>query len=195
MKETKRIKNISDTLLSDHWAKLNKIDFDYQLENGQWIRQSRETYHRGDGAVVLLYNPIKKTVILTRQFRMPAFANDPQAGFMIEACAGMLDKDDPVTCIIREAEEETGFKVPSATKIFEMYSSPGAMTEKLFYFIAEYDDSMKVSDGGGLDSEHEDIEVMELQFKTVIDMLENGEIQDAKTCILLQYAQVHKLME
>jgi len=190
---SKKVKNIKTETLSKQWATLEKITFDYQMPDGNWVEQKRESYNRGDGAVILLYNTEQQTVILTKQFRMPTYRNDNTSGFVIEACAGMLDKDAPEACIIREVEEETGYRINHAEKLFELYSSPGAMTEKLHYFIAPYSASMKVNAGGGLDSEQEDIEVLELPFSKAIDMLHSGEIEDAKTAILLLYLQTSKL--
>lgn len=180
--------------LSDNWYKLDNIDFDYQTKDGKWQNQQRECYDRGDGAAILLYNPLKKTVILTKQFRMPSYLNEHADGMMIEVCAGLLDADDPLTCIIKEAEEETGYKISNPKKILEIYSTPGAVTEKLFYFIAEYSDDMKISEGGGLEEETEELEVLEMDFNKAIEMIYTGEICDAKTIILLQYAQIHKLV-
>lgn len=180
--------------LSDDWYKLDKVNFDYQLENGTWQNQNRECYDRGNGACILLYNLIKKTVILTRQFRMPSYLNDNIDGMMIEVCAGLLDDDDPLTCIIKEAEEETGYKISNATKVFELYSTPGAVTEKINYFIAAYNDTMKVGDGGGLEDETEEIEVLEIPFKRALAMVESGEIKDAKTVILLQFIRMKKIL-
>jgi GDP-mannose pyrophosphatase NudK len=189
-----KLKNIKKELLSKQYYTLNKFTFDYQLSNGTWVTQVRECYDRGDGAGILLYNKEKGTVILTKQFRMPTFLNDNTNGLLIEICAGMLDKDNPEACIIRETEEEVGYRLNDVKKVFEAYSSPGVLTEKMHYFIGEYTDAMKVSAGGGLESEHEDIEVLELPFKRTIEMLNNGEIQDARTIILLQYAQIHNLV-
>jgi nudix-type nucleoside diphosphatase (YffH/AdpP family) len=180
--------------LSSNWYKLDKVNFEYQINNGTWQTQSRESYDRGDGAAILLYNPTKKTVILTKQFRMPSYLNENEDGMMIEVCAGLLDKDDPITCIIKEAEEETGYKISNPKKVFELYSTPGAVTEKIHYFIAEYNNDLKVSNGGGLEEEHEEIEVLEFPFEKAIQMVANGEIFDAKTVVLLQYAQLHKLV-
>ena len=180
--------------LSDNWYKLDNIDFDYQTKDGNWQNQQRECYDRGNGAAILLYNPSKKTVILTKQFRMPSYLNEHADGMMIEVCAGLLDADDPLTCIIKEAEEETGYKISNPKKILEIYSTPGAVTEKLFYFIAEYSDDMKISEGGGLEEETEELEVLEMDFNKAIEMISTGEICDAKTIILLQYAQIHKLV-
>lgn len=192
---SKRLKNISSKLLSDNYYILKKITFDYLLKNGKWVTQSREVYNRGDGAGILLYNKEKQTVILTKQFRMPTYMNGNADGMLVEVCAGMLDEDDPITCIIRETEEETGFRVANVKKIYEAYSSPGVMTEKMHFFIGEYTDAMKVSEGGGLDSEHEDIEVLELPFKEAIEMLNSGQIIDTRTIVLLQYAQLNNLLE
>ncbi len=190
-----KVKNIQTKVLSDNWYTLNKIDFDYQLKNGEWVRQSRESYDRGNGACILLYNTNKKTVILIKQFRMPSFVNGNETGMMIEVCAGLLDGDDPETCIIKETEEETGYKIKNIKKVFESYMSPGAVTEIIHFFVAEYDDKMKVSEGGGLDSEHEDIEVLEYSFMEAMEMIRNGVIKDAKTIMLIQYAQNHQLLK
>ena len=189
-----RVKINSVQNLSDNWYKLDKLDFDYQTKDGKWQNQLRECYDRGNGAAILLYNPSKKTVILTKQFRMPCYLNEHEDGMMIEVCAGLLDADDPLTCIIKEAEEETGYKISNPKKIMEIYSTPGAVTEKLFYFIAEYADDMKVSEGGGVEEETEEIEVLEMDFEKALEMIYTGEICDAKTIILLQYAQIHKLV-
>ncbi len=189
-----KVKNIHTELLSKQFYTLNKITFDYLMSDGNWVTQIRECYDRGDGAGILLYNKEKNTVILTKQFRLPTYMNDNEHGFLIEICAGMLDKDNPEACIIRETEEEVGYKLKRVKKVYEAYSSPGVMTEKMHYFIGEYNDGMKVSNGGGLESEHEDIEVLELPFQEAINMLNRGEIEDARTIILLQYAQIHKLL-
>ena len=157
-------------------------------------RQSREAYDRGNGAVIMLYNPVRKTVVLTRQFRMPTFINGNTDGMLIEACAGLLDKDNPEECIRRETEEETGYKIKEAKKVFEAYMSPGSVTEILYFFIAEYDQSMKVGDGGGIAHEQENIEVLEIPFTQALEMIESGEIKDAKTIMLLQYLQLHKII-
>ncbi len=189
-----RVKNIDKKVLSNNWYVLNKYTFDYQLNNGNWVTQQREVYDRGNGAVILLYNKHKQTIILTKQFRIPTYVNGNSNGYMIEACAGLLDNDNAIDCIKREVEEETGYKVSQVKKILEAYSSPGAVTEILHYFIAEYTEQMKVSDGGGLESETEDIEVLELQFSKALEMINNGEIKDIKTIVLLQYAQINNLL-
>lgn len=190
----KQIKNIEKKLLSDNYYILNRVTFDYLMSNGIWVNQMREVYDRGDGAGILLYNKTKQTVILTKQFRMPTYLNDNKDGFLIEIAAGMLDKDNPEACIIRETEEEVGYRLKAVKKVYEAYSSPGVMTEKMHFFVGEYTDDMKVNEGGGLDSEHEDIEVLELPFEKAINMLNNGEIEDTRTIVLLQYAQIHKLL-
>ena len=189
-----RIKNIQSTLLSDNHYTLKKYDFQYLMDNGTWVNQMREVYDRGDGAGILLYNKEKKSVILTKQFRMPTYMNDNEDGFLGAICAGMLDKDNPEACIIRETEEEVGYRLKSVKKVYEAYSSPGVMTEKMHFFIGEYTDNMKVNAGGGLECEHEDIEVLELPFKEAIEMLNTGKIEDTRTIVLLQYALIHKLL-
>ncbi len=194
MMENNRVKNIEKKLLSDNWYTLNKFSYDFQTNNGEWIRQEREAYDRGNGAAILLYNEEKQTVVLTKQFRMPTYVNGNDDGYMIEACAGLLDDNNPEDCIKKETEEETGYRLNNVKKIFEMYMSPGSVTEKLYFFVAEYDSKMKVSDGGGVETETEDIEVLELPFEEALEMMNSGKIEDAKTIILLQYAQIFSLM-
>jgi nudix-type nucleoside diphosphatase (YffH/AdpP family) len=188
------IRNIKKEVLSDHWYTLNQYTYDYQKEDGSWETQQREAYDRGNGAAILLYNAVKKTVILTRQFRMPTYVNRNKNGMMIEVCAGLLDDQDPVSCIQKEVEEETGFRVKHVQKVFEAYMSPGAVTEVLHFFIATYDESMKIGKGGGAEDETENIEVLELPMTEAIEMIQQGVIKDAKTIMLLQYAQVQKLL-
>jgi nudix-type nucleoside diphosphatase (YffH/AdpP family) len=190
------IKNIKHTTLSKEWATLHRIDYDYQFKSGEWKSISRECYDRGDGAAILLYNPKKGTVILTKQFRMPIYETNKSEGMSIEVCAGAIDNnDDPLETIIRETEEEVGYKINNAKKVLTAYTSPGALTEKMYLFVAEYNDMMKINDGGGLDNENEEIEVLELQFAEAINMIEKESIIDAKTVMLLQYAQINKLLE
>lgn len=188
------IKITETSLLSDNWYILNKVNFTYQKENEKIQTHVREVYDRGNGAGILLYNTTKKTVILTRQFRLPTFLNGNKTGMMIEVCAGLLDQDNPEECIIRETEEETGYRITKIQKVVETYMSPGAVTEILYLFTGEYDESMKVSDGGGLDSEQENIEVLEYTFDEAYAMIESGEIVDAKTIILLQHAKIKGLI-
>jgi len=188
-------KNITFNNLSKEWATLDRIDYDYQFKDGSWKRLSRESYNRGNGTSILLYNKEKKTVILTKQFRMPAYINNENDGISIEVCAGALDKNEsPETCIIREVEEEVGYKINSAQKVFEGYMSPGAVTEKMHFFVAEYTDDMKINEGGGLEIEDEEIEVLEMPLKEAIKKMNAFEIKDAKTIILLQYAQLNNLV-
>jgi nudix-type nucleoside diphosphatase (YffH/AdpP family) len=148
-------------------------------------------YDRGNGAVILLYNSAKKTVVLTRQFRLPTYLNGNRSGMVIEACAGLLDTENPEECIIRETEEETGYRLSSVKKVFQSYMSPGSVTEILHFFIGEYQSEMKVSEGGGLAEEHENIEVLEYTFNEAYQMITSGEITDAKTIMLLQYAKIN----
>jgi len=186
--------NILDTeILSDNWYTLKKVTFEIE-RNGIKHKQEREAYDRGNGAAILLYNKTNKTVVLTRQFRMPTYINGNATGYLIEACAGLLDNDNPEDCIKREAEEETGFRLNHVEKVFEAYMSPGSVTEILHFFMAEYDKDMKVNDGGGLDEEGENIEVMELPFAQALAMIKTGEIRDAKTIMLLQYANLNQLI-
>lgn len=178
-------------LLSDNWYVLNKVTFDYKIDSNDSETQVREVYDRGNGAVILLYNSAKKTVVLTRQFRLPTYLNGNSSGMVIEACAGLLDTENPEECIIRETEEETGYRLSSVKKIFQSYMSPGSVTEILHFFIGEYQSEMKVSEGGGLAEEHENIEVLEYPFNEAYQMITSGEIIDAKTIILLQYAKIN----
>ncbi|GGF23302.1 GDP-mannose pyrophosphatase NudK [Hymenobacter cavernae] len=181
-------------VLSDNWYTLRKITFALRQKDGRWSTQSREAYDRGNGAAILLYNPGKKTVILTRQFRMPTYLNGNTTGMLIEACAGLLDQDDAEACIRRETEEETGYRIQKVQKVFEAYMSPGSVTEMLYFFVAEYGEELRVHDGGGLAEEQEDIEVLELPFAHALHLIRTGEIRDAKTILLLQYAQLHALL-
>lgn len=181
-------------LLSDNWYILNRVTVDYQKKDGTWDTQKREVYDRGNGAAILLYNIHNRTVVLTRQFRLPTYMNGNPTGMLTEVCAGLLDEDDPEACIIRETEEETGYRLSSVRKVFESYMSPGAVTEILYFFVGEYDVSMKVSSGGGLDQEHEEIDVIEIPFEQAYLMIETGEIKDAKTIMLLQYAKINQLI-
>src|SRR5450631_947142 len=185
-----RVRIIEERLLSDDWYVLKKTTFEYQCRDGRWQKQSRETYDRGNGAVLLMFNVERATVVLTRQFRFPAYVNGCSDGLLIEACAGLLDGEDPSTCIRREAEEETGFVVRSPRKIFEAYMSPGSVTEKLHFFVAEYDAHDQVSEGGGDATEGEDIEVVEFPLGDALQMIADGGIEDGKTIMLLQYAAI-----
>ena len=189
-----QIKIQKTELLSDNWYLLNKVTFEYQKEDDSWITHKREVYDRGNGAAILLYNSQQKTVILTRQFRLSAYLNGNQTGMMIEVCAGMLDQDHPEQCVIRETEEETGYRISKVEKIMETYMSPGAVTEILHLFVGEYNETMKVSEGGGLEHEQENIEVMEMSYDEAYAMIASGEIKDAKTILLLQHAKIKNLV-
>lgn len=188
------IKNLSETILSDNWYTLKKVTYDYLKKDGTWETQNREAYDRGNGATILLYNSENKTIILTKQFRIPTYLNGNETGMMIEACAGLLEKDNPEECIKRETEEETGYKISSVKKIFEVYMSPGSVTEIVHFFIGEYSNEMKVNNGGGLSEEQENIEVLEIDFSSAVEMIKSGEIKDAKTIMLIQYAQLNNLL-
>ena len=190
-----RIRIVEERLLSDDWFVLKKTSFEYLRRDGTWQLQHRETYDRGNGAVLLLFNAARGTVVLTRQFRFPAYVNGCEDGLLIEACAGLLDGDDPHTCICREAEEETGFVVRSARKLFEAYMSPGSVTEKLHFFVAEYEPGDRRSPGGGDATEGEDIEVLELPLPDALRMVSEGRIQDGKTILLLQHAALTGLRQ
>jgi len=189
-----RVRVHSIDLLSDNWYVLKKATFDWRRHDGSWQRQQREVYDRGNGATILLYNRAANSVVLTRQFRFPTFVNGNPDGLLIETCAGLLDQDDPVTCIKREAEEETGYRVNDVQQVFETFMSPGSVTERLFMFVGEYEARDKVSGGGGEVHEGEDIEVLELAFPRALAMVRSGEIRDAKTIMLLQHAQLAGLL-
>jgi nudix-type nucleoside diphosphatase (YffH/AdpP family) len=176
-------------LLSDHWYVLKTTCFDFLRRDGQWQTQQRETYDRGNGAAILLYNLAQRSVVLTRQFRYPAFVNGHD-DLMIEVPAGLLDAATPEECIRAEAEQEAGIRVRAPRKVFEAFMSPGAVTERLHFFVAEYDGSDRIGDGGGLHAEGEDIEVFELPFDEALAMVARGEIVDAKTIMLLQYGEL-----
>lgn len=180
------IRNLREELLSDNWYILKKYTFELQRSDGVWQTQSREAYDRGNGAAILLYNKAKGTVVLTRQFRLPVYINGHD-GLLIEAAAGLLDDASPETRIIAEAEEETGFHVTAVEKVFEAYMSPGSVTEKLYFFIAEYADEDRSGTGGGLADEGEDIQVLEWPFEKALAAIRSGEIQDAKTIMLIQH--------
>jgi GDP-mannose pyrophosphatase NudK len=178
--------------LSANWYKLYKYTYTITARNGEVLTQSREAYDRGNGATILLYNKAQHNVILTRQFRLPSFVNGNEHGMLIETCAGLLDLDNPEDCIRRETEEETGYRISQVRKIFEVYMSPGSVTEILHFFVGEYSSDQKINEGGGVD-EDENIEVLELDFNKAYSMIASGEIRDAKTIMLLQHAKLHNL--
>ena len=188
------IKILKTEILSKNWYTLKKITYEYLQSDGTWQTQQREAYDRGNGAAILLYNKETKNIILTRQFRMPTYINGNDTGMLIEACAGLLDNDNPEDCIRRETEEETGYKISDVKKIFEAYMSPGSVTEILYFFVAEYSKAMKVTEGGGVAHEQENIEVLELNFEKAFNMIATGEIKDAKTILLLQYIKLQNIL-
>ncbi|EPO1787545.1 NUDIX domain-containing protein [Cronobacter turicensis] len=188
-----KVRIIETQTLSDDWYVLKKYTFDYQRRDGQWQRQSREAYDRGNGATILLYNRAERCVILTRQFRLPVFLNGYD-GLLTETAAGLLDEADPETRIRAEAEEETGYLVDNVEKVFEAYMSPGSVTEKLYFFIGEYDPARRSGTGGGAAQEGEDIEVVKMPIDDALRAVRDGEIVDAKTIMLLQYAALNAII-
>lgn len=189
-----RVRIVESTVLSDDWYTLKKVTFDFLRRDGTWQRQSRETYDRGNGATILLHSRQTGNVVLTRQFRMPVFVNGHD-GMLIEAAGGLLDHATPEERIRLEAEEETGYRVSNIRKIFEAYMSPGSVTEKLYFYLGEYDASMRVSDGGGIENEGEDLEVLEMPLRTALQLIKSGEIVDGKTIMLLQHLALSEMTE
>ncbi|MBD2702815.1 GDP-mannose pyrophosphatase NudK [Spirosoma sp. BT702] len=188
---SERVRITEEKLLSDNWYVLKRYTFNYLGNNGKWTTQQREAYDRGNGATILLHNPQTDTVILTRQFRLPTFVNGNETGLLIEACAGLLDDEHPDDAIRREMEEETGFRIESVQKVMEAYMSPGSVTEKLFFYIAEYSADTQRNAGGGI--EEEEIEILELPVAEAMAMIKQGEIQDGKTIMLLQHLRLRQL--
>lgn len=186
-----RIRLREQQTLSDDWFTLYKITFDYQRKNGAWETQSREAYDRGNGAVILLHDPATDHVVLTRQFRLPTFVNGNPTGLLIEACAGLLDDEHPDAAIIREMEEETGYRLSHVEKVMEAYMSPGSVTERLFFYLAEYSAATERQAGGGV--EEEEIEVLEMPLQQALSLVSSGEIQDGKTIMLLQHLRLTQL--
>jgi GDP-mannose pyrophosphatase NudK len=193
MEDRVKVKEVK--VLSDDWYILKKTVFDFRRRDGSWQTVSRETYDRGNGATILLFNRDQKTVLLTRQFRFPAFVNGCQSGMLIEACAGLLENEKAEDAIRRECEEETGYHLGPVTKLFEAYMSPGSVTEKLHFFAAPYDDSSAKAEGGGNAHHGEEIEVLEFGLDDALHKIETGEIQDGKTIMLLQYAKLKHLID
>ncbi|WP_312467112.1 GDP-mannose pyrophosphatase [Pseudescherichia sp.] len=187
------VRIINTQTLSDDWYTLKKYTFALQRQNGEWQQQNREVYDRGNGATILLYNRQQRTVILTRQFRFPVYVNGHD-GMLIEAAAGLLDNMDPENRIKAEAEEETGFRISHVEKVFEAYMSPGSVTEKLYFYIAEYQAADRTSAGGGIEAEGEDIEVLEMALDEALTAVESGLIVDAKTIMLLYHVALKRVL-
>jgi nudix-type nucleoside diphosphatase (YffH/AdpP family) len=183
-----RVKDVR--VLSQNHYTLKTTTFEWRRGNGEWQTQHRETYDRGNGATLLPYNLTQRTVVLVRQFRYPAYVNGHD-DLMIEAVAGLLDDASPEARIRAEAEEESGYRLRDIRKVFEAFMSPGSVTEKLHFFVAEYDPSMRIGSGGGNPDEGEDIEVLELAIDQALAMIGDGRIADAKTIMLLQYAALN----
>lgn len=183
-----RVRMAGVEVLSDDWYVLRKATFDYQRRDGTWTRESREAYDRGNGAAILLHDPEADTVLLTRQFRLPAYVNGHPDGMLIEVPAGLLDDEDAEAAIRREAEEETGVRPREVTRLFEVFMSPGSVTEQVTFFAARYERADRVSAGGGLAHDGEDIELLEPTLPEAVAMIDRGEIVDAKTIMLLQWA-------
>ncbi len=185
----------TNTLADNHYV-LKEVHFELQKKDGSWAPQKRKVFDHGNAAAVLLYNQQEGTIILTRQFRLATYLNGNPSGMLLEACAGLLEEnEEPEKTILREIEEETGYQLSEVQKVFEAYSSAGALTEKIFLYVAPYRKDQRVSSGGGLQEEGEDIEVVELSFEEVLQQLDNGAIMDAKTIILLQYARIKGLLQ
>jgi GDP-mannose pyrophosphatase NudK len=181
-----KIEVIKNKILSENWFVLRNFTYDLTANDGSTIRHKREVYDRGNGATILLYNREKNSVILTRQFRIATFVNGNETGMLIETCAGLLDDDSPEDCIRKEAIEETGYEVGHVEKLYEMYMSPGGVTELIHFFAAEYNDSLRANAGGGVDDE--DIDVMEIPFPKAWAMVKEGRIKDGKAVMLFQHA-------
>ncbi|WP_423065971.1 NUDIX domain-containing protein [Devosia sp. CN2-171] len=188
-----RVRILDEAVLSDNWGLVKKTTLELKRRSGEWQRQVRETYDRGDGAGILLYNRDQRSVILTRQFRFPVFSHG-EPGWLVEVVAGKLEGDTPTVTAKKEAEEESGYRVHDVELVMSAYMSPGSVTEKLSLFLAEYDAGSRISDGGGLAHEGEDIEVMEVGIDAALGMIETGEIADAKTIMLLQYVRLKGIL-
>lgn len=187
------VRILDSKILSDDWYTLKKYTFDLRRRNGEWQRQNREAYDRGNGATILLYNREKRTVILTRQFRFPVYINGHD-GYLIESAAGLLDNMSPETRIKAEAEEETGYQIDQVEKVFEAFMSPGSVTEKLYFYIAEYRPDDRTGAGGGIEAEGEDIEVLEWPVEQALQAIDDGIIVDGKTIMLLYHVALKKIL-
>lgn len=180
-------------VLSDNWYTLRRVDFDYRSADGSWSTRQREAYDRGNGATVLLVDWSRERVVLTKQFRIPAYLNGHQDGMLVETPAGLLDDEDAEQAIRREVEEETGYRVAEVEHLFELFMSPGSVTERVSFFVAEYQQTDRVADGGGVEAEGEDIEVLELTIDDALGHVMSGNIVDGKTVLLLQWAAMERV--
>ena len=193
MPDTSRIRIQQVETLSSDWGLLKKTTFDYLRRDGSWQRQTRETYDRGNGATILLYDRERRTVLLIRQFRLPTLGNGLDDGLLVETPAGLLDADAPEARIKAEVEEETGYRLDNVQHLFDAFMSPGSVTELLHFFAGEYRADQRIADGGGLHEEGEDIELLELPFDEALAMARDGRLLDGKTIMLLQYAALYLL--
>ncbi len=194
-RDSMTIKIITKELLSDNWGKLTRVSYEFKMPDGKTEIHKREVYDRGDGATILLYHEQKKTVILTKQFRLPVWWNKHPTGMFTEACAGKVEEgEDPTVCIVRETEEETGYRIQNPRKIMAAYMSPGSVSELIHFYVAPYNDQLRTSSGGGQHNEQEAIEVMEVSFEEALRMVKTGEIQDAKTIMLLQFLALEHII-
>lgn len=193
--ESNRIKNVTSKVISNIWAKLEQVSFDFTFKNGKTERLTHEVYGKNDGVAVLLYNPLTNKIILSKQFRIPMYVAGVKNGFSIEVCGGSIDKDEsPETTVIRETKEEVGYNISELKKVSTIFLSPGLMKEQVHLYVAKYREEDKVENGGGLAAENEEITVLETDFNDALKMIENDEIIDARTIMLLQYAQINELM-
>jgi nudix-type nucleoside diphosphatase (YffH/AdpP family) len=195
MKTSNKIKNVTSKVISNFWGKLERVNFDFTFKNGKSVNLTHEVYGKSDGVAILLYNPKTKKVILSKQFRMPVYVAGVSNGFSIEVVGGAMDENETAeTCVIRETEEEVGYKISEVKRVTTTFLSPGIVKERVHLFIGEYKDQDKTEKGGGLVEEDEEIEELETFFVNAVKMIETEEIIDARTIMLLQYLQINKLL-
>ena len=196
MEIKEKISNVTSKVISNFWCKLEQINFDFRLKSGKTVNLTHEVYGKSDGVAILLYNPLTQKVILSKQIRMPVYINGNTNGYSIEVVGGGMDTNESAeTCVIRETEEEVGYKVKEVKRVSTVFLSPGIVKEKVHLFVGEYTDEDKTENGGGLEAENEEIEVLETPFKDALKMIETEEIIDARTIMLLQYIQINKLLK
>lgn len=196
MEIKEKISNVTSKVISNFWGKLEQVNFDFTFKNGKTKNLTHEVYGKSDGVAILLYNPKTKKVILSKQFRMPVYVAGVSNGFSIEVVGGAMDENESAeTCVIRETEEEVGYKISEVKKVSTVFLSPGIVKERVYLFVGEYKDGDKNENGGGLETEGEEIEVLEVSFIEALKMIETEEIIDARTIMLLQYLQINKLLE